>query len=282
MFNLCCICTALPSYKTITFKSWSADPNEKRLIAIYQHNFRVLRQTMDYCAQRGWGLRISSSLMPLSTHPKVKFRWNHPEVMPFIRACKPNIRVSMHPGQFNVLESNDPVTVENTVAELNWHGWLLDQLDCPRSRQNPINLHIHTGKGDFYDLSGRFIRGFLRLDESVKSRLTLENNDKGGMWNCQTLLQFRELAMEYTGNIPLCYDNLHDRLFPSDLSPQECFERFYVTWGDITPIFHHSEADSGNHHADYPTFKPLDYGRAVDWDVELKAKEKAIQKLETL
>ena len=222
--------------------------------------------------------------MPLATLPQYQIDWNNPKVAAEIQKCKNSIaqlgvRVSMHPGPYCVLESENPATVNAAIDELNWHGWLLDQLGAPRSHYAPINTHIYTSKGDMMTLAGRFLKGFLRLDDSVKSRLTVENNDKGGLWNCDNLLIFNQLAKDFLGvTIPLCYDILHDKCLPSTLTPRECFNAFYQTWPDgITPVFHYSEsADGSNAHADYPTQTPPDWG-AVDWDIELKAKNHAIQ-----
>lgn len=304
------------SNRTMTFKSWSSHKNVQKLTDIWAHNLQVLAGLIQYCADNSLGLRISSDLFPLATHPSVEnlvkyqeIRGKNAAIDLWLIYCsdlikKHKVRVSMHPGQFNVLESNDPNTVNNAIKELNWHGWLLDQLGCPQNHWSPINLHIHTSKGNFYDLSGRFIKGFLRLDHNVKSRLTLENNDKGGEmgmentpWHCENLLEFRRIAATYLGEyqIPLCFDNLHDWLLPSpNLSPEQCFHAFYNTWKwdngndsyDFTPIFHHSEssdpANRARSHADLPSFIPTNYGKPVHWDVELKFKDVAIKHLLTL
>lgn len=281
MYNLCCIALDIPhSYKTVTAKHFKG---REHLFSVYRHNFEVLNHTINYCADNGWGLRVSSSLMPLCTHPDLDNEWDIPSVAPFIKQCADTIkqrkvRISMHPGPFNVLESDNENTVQNTIRELNWHGWLMDQLGAARSRYNPINTHIYTGKGDMMTIAGRFIKNYLRLDDSVKDRLTVENNDKGGMWNCDNLLIFNTLAQEFTGNIPLCYDILHDKCFPSNKSPHECFKAFYDTWGGITPIFHYSESLSGREHSEFPTSKPPEWGW-VDWDIELKGKDRAIKML---
>lgn len=303
-------------YKTMTFQQFSGknDKNIQNLTDIWAHNLQVLAGTIQYCADNGLGLRISSSLFPLATHPAVENLINYQEIREknaaidlWLTYCadsikKHKVRVSMHPGQFNVLESNNPETVSNSIKELNWHGWLLDQLNCPQSPWAPINLHIHTSKGNFHDLSGRFIRGFLQLDHSVKSRLTLENNDKGGEmsmgntpWHCENLLEFREIASTHLGEyqIPLCFDNLHDWLLPSpNLSPEQCFHEFYKTWQigrdlhQYIPVFHHSEssdpANRARSHADFPSFIPINYGKPVHWDVELKKKQLAIKILKSL
>lgn len=311
-YNLCCLLSNPPAglkHRTITYSSWQKDKNHSRIFEIYIHNLKVLAGLLEYSAKNGWGHRISSSLMPLLTHQSVfaidcyedfDFLRLIPEITRELNKCRDiirdkKIRVSMHPGQYNVLESDNPNTVINAIKELNWHGWLLDQLGCARNHWSPINLHIHTSKGNFYSLAGRFIKGFKLLHPSVQSRLTIENNDKGGEqsldntpWHCENLLEFREIAEPHIGYIPLCYDNLHDKLLRSpNLSPEECFHKFYETWPvdkttdqEIIPIFHHSESDGGVSHNDYPSFIPDGYGKMVHWDVELKKKELAIKKLE--
>lgn len=300
------------SYKIITYASFNKHKNIQIVTDIWQHNLQTLAGMIQYCSDNNLDLRISSSLFPLATHPELEKVIDYRQIREKIAGidlwfiylrglvAETKIRLSMHPGQFNVLESNDPNTVGNTIKELNWHGWFLDQLGCPQNHWSPINLHIHTSKGNFNDLAGRFIRGFLQLDYSVKSRLTLENNDKGGEmsmentpWHCENLLEFREIAMPHIGSIPLCFDNLHDWLLPSpNLSTQQCFHEFYNTWQigrdlhQYTPVFHHSESSDpmnrARSHADLPSFIPINYGKPVHWDVELKLKNTAIEHLLTL
>lgn len=281
-YNLCCILNdGKDGFKTVTQKHFKG---LKPLYDVYRHNFKVLNRIIRYCASKKWGLRISSSLMPLSTLPSYSIDWESNEFSAEINACRDliaqlGVRVSMHPGPYCVLESENEATVSAAIHELNWHGWLLDKLGAPRSHQSPINTHIYTSKGDMMTLAGRFLKGFLRLDESVKSRLTVENNDKGGLWNCDNLLIFNRLANDILRiNIPLCFDTLHDQCLPSSLSSRECFDAFYGTWNGVKPIFHYSESSDGtNAHADYPTKLPPDWGN-VDWDIELKAKNHAIEK----
>ncbi len=53
------------------------------------------------------------------------------------------VRLSTHPDQFNVLASENNLSVEKTIAELNHHGWVMDMLGCERSYYNPINIHVN-------------------------------------------------------------------------------------------------------------------------------------------
>ena len=91
--------------------------------------------------------------------------------------------------------------------------------------------------------------------------------------------------------IPITYDNLHHKCNPCvwdldntwhttseevALSPMELCAN---SWGIIRPLFHYSEShpDKTNprSHADMPTDLPA--SDLYDWDVELKAKDKAIR-----
>ena len=142
----------------------------------------------------------------------------------------------------------------------------MDQLGCERSYYNPINIHINNTKGELPDIASRFMSNLAKCDESVTSRLVVENEDKG-CWNVDNLLKHISL--------PITYDNLHDKCNPSTKNTYlECAE----TW-PCKPLFHYSEShpDKTNprSHADMPVDFPCsdDY----DWDIELKSKDAAIR-----
>jgi len=290
-YNLCCIANNLPSkrkYRTITYKSVvDGKKTTKDILEVYKHNFSVLNETIKYCASNKWGLRISSSLMPLYLHPKTQIQ-GISEIIPYIDSCRATIaqtgiRISMHPGQFCVLESDNETVVENTITELNWHGWLLDTLGLPRNYYTPINTHIYTSSIEREAVVERFIKNYHLLDNSVKTRLTVENNDKGRYWNCEGLIKLHQELLDKNINIPLCFDNLHNKCFPSSISDKDIFMQFYQTWNGCIPIFHHSESvNNSRNHADAPTFVPENYDLPVDFDVELKYKDYAIKALELL
>jgi UV DNA damage endonuclease len=52
-----------------------------------------------------------------------------------------DMRVTMHPGQFTVLNSADPRVVEAAVAEVGWHVRLLDRLGAVGA----VKIVIHVG-----------------------------------------------------------------------------------------------------------------------------------------
>jgi UV DNA damage repair endonuclease len=64
------------------------------------------------------------------------------------------------------------------------------------------------------------------------------------------------------------------------LTHRQAFEAAYATWHGAMPIFHYSEGINGTRkHADYAQQLPPDYDMPVVWEVELKAKDKAIKRM---
>jgi UV DNA damage endonuclease len=181
------------------------------------------------------------------------------------------VRLSTHPDQFNVLASENQASVDKTIAELNHHGWVMDMLGCERSYYNPINIHVNNTKGDLADIAARFMSNLAKCDESVTSRLVVENEDKG-CWTVGNLLHYF--------NLPITFDNLHHKCNPS--GKFQPMETCAFTWGKFKPLYHYSEShpekNNPRAHADMPTDCPA--SEAYDWDIELKSKDAAIHACE--
>ena len=187
------------------------------------------------------------------------------------------IRISCHPDQFNVLASLGKAQVEKTIKELNHHGWLMDMLGAHRDYRCPINIHINNTKGEPEEIAKRFTDNLAKCHKSVRSRLVVENEDKG-IWTPKLLAEHFQ--------IPITYDNLHHKCLPDGLTEYQAFKLCYSTWlrnGYFKPLFHYSEShpDKTNprSHADAPTCVPSDHGisLSVDYEIELKDKDYAIQ-----
>lgn len=297
MYSLCCISNILKSqgvsFKTITLRSFnklrqaSEDQAMLALSNIWLHNINVTRKIIQLCASKNWNYRISSSLFPILTHCDSQINFStvpqSPQILAIMSEIKttnrrgrdgvPYVRLSTHPDQFNVLASNNNDAVTRTITELNHHGWLMDMLGCERSRYNPINIHVNCSYGSPATIHSRFMENFERLDDSVKSRLVVEVEDKG-CWNAKNLLRYFWVESGFS----ITYDNLHDKCNPSIENAKElCAE----TW-PCRPLFHYSESDLNSTnpraHAEMPTATP--YDDRYDWEIELKGKEEAIMMIE--
>lgn len=292
-YNLCCISNELKEqghkFQTMTWKRFNqlivSEGEEYALNELgkrWLNNVEVTGACIEHCANNGWGYRVSSSLFPCLTHPEFVYSISDvPQyrsiMFEFEDISRNNlawkVRLSTHPDQFNVLASENQASVDKTITELNHQGWVMDQLGCERNYYNPINIHVNCTKGSLDDIACRFMSNLNKCDQSVQSRLVVENEDRG-CWTVFNLLTHF--------NIPITYDNLHDDCNLSFAHPNvsnmaACAE----TWGSIKPLFHYSEScpDSPNprKHADMPTAFPAT--NRYDWDIELKSKDEAIRKL---
>ena len=92
------------------------------------------------------------------------------------------MRLTCHPGPFNVLVSPHKHVVDNTITDLRIHGEIFDMIGLERSPYNKINIHCNGVYGDKKAAMDRFCKNFELLPESVKTRLTVENDDKSSMY----------------------------------------------------------------------------------------------------
>ena len=73
------------------------------------------------------------------------------------------IRITSHPGPFNVLTSPHEHVVENCIGDLTMHGDVFDMLGQSRTHYNKINIHIGGAYGDKPKSMERFCKNFERF-----------------------------------------------------------------------------------------------------------------------
>ena len=190
------------------------------------------------------------------------------------------IRITSHPGPFVVLTSPKENVVEAAIKDLELHGKIFDLLGLSQTPYNKINIHCNGVYGDKLSAMDRFCENYLKLSDSVKKRLTVENDDKASMYNVKDLMYIHNRI-----NIPIVFDYHHHLFNTGDLSEEEALKLAITTWGDITPVVHYSESKALHEentklkpqaHSDYIKSLPNTYGLNVDIMVEAKAKELAI------
>ena len=294
MYNLCCISNELKEqgyqFQTMTWKRFNqlrdqhgAEYALDQLGQRWLNNIEVTRLCIEHCSDNGWGYRVSSSLFPCLTHPEFEYSvQNVPQYEQIMEEFRNTVyynetwqvRLSTHPSQFVVLASENQDAIDKSIAELNHHGWVMDMLGCERNYYNVMCLHVNNSKGDPADIAARFMSNLKKCDQSVQSRLVVENEDKG-CWTVANLLEYF--------NIPVTYDNLHDQCNPSNSGSKWWDDKgFYdcnfsatarcaATWGSVKPLFHYSEscpdATNPRKHAQMPTDCPTT--DRYDWDIEL-------------
>jgi UV DNA damage endonuclease len=197
------------------------------------------------------------------------------------------MRITSHPGPFNVLTSPHPHVVTNCIKDLSIHGEVFDMMGLSRTPYNKINIHIGGAYGDKESAMARFCVNFERLPDSVKSRLTVENDDKATMYSVRDLYD----GVYTRIGIPIVFDYHHHQFCTGDMTEQQALELAITTWGDIKPVVHYSESRRDEKkdvtirvqaHSDYVYDKIETYGNDIDIMVEAKAKELAVQKYKEL
>ena len=131
--------------------------------------------------------------------------------------------------------------------------------------------------GDKQSAMDRFITNFDKLSNSVKTRLTIENDDKASMYSVKDLMYIHNAI-----KIPIVFDYHHHTFNTGDLSERDALALAITTWPEnIIPAVHYSESAIGKKpqaHSDYIQRIPETYDNKVDIMVEAKQKDLAILK----
>jgi UV DNA damage endonuclease len=158
---------------------------EDKLWELMQHNIESIYELIGYVSTLPNELRmirISSPILPVATEATWKYFWSKPDVIDyceknFIRcgnlARDKNVRLSMHPGQFTVLASDNPDIVERSVEEFEYHVNMARWMGYGKEFQDfKINVHISGRKGP-----QGIIDIMRRLTPEARNVLTIENDE---------------------------------------------------------------------------------------------------------
>ena len=196
-------------------------------------------------------------------------------------------RLTTHPGPFNKLASPKERVVLATITDLEIHGKMMDLLKQPRTPQAKINIHVGAAYGDKPMALGNFNRNFERLSDAVKTRLTVENDDKKSLYSTRELYEevYRQIGT------PIVFDYHHHKFCDGGLREQDALALALSTWGETKPVVHYSQSRSVEHndnkirenaHSDsyWTPFNP--HGFVFDCMLEAKHKEQALFKMRQL
>lgn len=199
--------------RTCTLKNASPD----RLLALAAENLAALERMIDYNRSNSIRLyRISSDLVPFGSSLAANLPWEAALAEPLASIAtkiqQSGMRVSMHPGQYTVLNSPEPGVVRRAAEDLAYHARVLDALDLDRSHK--IILHVGGKYGDPAGALARFRAAYGDLSDAIRRRLVLEND--GSIYTIAEVL-------ELCGAIgaPAVYDNLHNAIHPADPSKSD-------------------------------------------------------------
>jgi UV DNA damage endonuclease len=203
-----CINTKLPSPNR-TCRLKNATP--ERVFELASANVQALQPILQWnVAHRIELFRITSDVIPFGSHSVNKVPWQRllePQLAglgAFIRDH--GLRVSMHPGQFTVLNSPRREVVQSSIKELDYHVAFLDALGIDESHKVIIHL------GGVYDDKAASLERFVEicrgLDRRIKARLVIENDER-----CYTIAD--ALAASGATGLPVVFDVFHHRWNPA-------------------------------------------------------------------
>jgi UV DNA damage endonuclease len=193
-----------------------------------------------------------------------------------------SLRISFHPGQFDVLASPNAEVVRKTVYDLDQHARIMDFMLLPKDYSAPINIHVGGTYGDKESALTRFCENFQLLSPSTKARLVVENDDKASQFGVADLYQGVYMKI----GCPITFDHLHHRLCTNGLTAEVAAKLASTTWHGHRPMQHFSSPKSlyedssvvNRSHADYVYDYIPSYGIDCDVEVEAKAKDLAVLK----
>ncbi len=236
-----CLTVGVPNtdFKSCILKNASAE----KLRELIAHNLKTLDNIIDYnIANQIHLFRISSDLIPFGSSPVNELPWHQDYSRQFAdigqKIKDSKMRVSMHPGQYTVLNSPDVEVVKRAIADLEYHDQILDSLGL--DEKHKIVLHIGGVYKDKRSSVRRFISHYEQLDEKIKKRLVIENDDRS--YNIADVLEISQVI-----KAPVIYDNLHDQINPAGSSnhEREWIDACRKTWGqqDGPQKIHYSQQD---------------------------------------
>jgi UV DNA damage endonuclease len=288
-----CINNSISRNSPSTFRL--ASYSDSRLVQTIEGNLIHLDQILKYNVKNNiLFFRISSDLIPFASHPICELNWcrnfqsEFEQIGDFVK--KHNIRISMHPDQFVILNSPNRKIVENSINELKYHCRVLDAMCLDKTAK--VQIHV----GGVYENKQEAIDRFVRtlniskfVDGSIKKRLVIENDDH--LYSLKDCLNINQET-----SIPIVFDSFHHELLNNEEPMRIALEKAMSTWKmsrDGFPIVDYSSQNSvkgkenkirkGKHaeKIDLTLFKKfLEETQNLDFDImlELKDKEKSALK----
>ncbi len=260
-----------------------ANFTEEKFNETVTNNLNCLNKIIDYNVEHKMlFLRISSETIPFASHEICNLDWkkifkNELENIG-MKLKEKKFRVSMHPGQFTLLNSPNEKIVEKSLAELEYHADFLNAMGLDNTAK--IQIHVGGVYGDKDSAIKRFISTFGIASNKIKSRLAIENDDYH--YSVKDCLRINKKT-----KIPIILDNLHLECLNDGESLIEAYDMIKTTWSeeDGIPMLDYSsqekDARIGKHteHLDPDHFKKfidIMHNQEFDLMFEIKDKERSV------
>jgi len=261
--------------RTFRLKSYSPP----RLIETVAGNLDCLEAILRWNVERRiLFFRITSDLIPFASHPVCRFDWRGhfreqlARIGAFVRSHE--VRISMHPDQFTLINSVDEAIFERSRRELLYHAQVLDAMGLDRTAK--VQMHVGGVYGNKVESLRRFVTRFAKLDAETRNRLVIENDEKSySLRDC--------LAIHEETGVPVLFDSFHHSILNHGEDVYACLEWTAATWkgGDGIPMVDYSSQAAGRPTGSHTPSIDIDdfrafirHTRPLDFDVMLEIKDK--------
>jgi len=214
-------------------RRWQSGPHVRQSIAYVREIFHYLHKTDIHM------YRMSSDFAPYLTHPDLpQFHEQLDEAKDELAelgalARRYDIRLSLHPSQYILLNALDEEIARKSIKDLNAQARILDMMGC--GPEAVVITHVGGVYGNRAEGLSRFIHRYHDLPAETKARLVVENDDVS--YPITDALRIQEAT-----GCPVVFDNLHHFcLNPEGVSMQAALKRALATWPEgVTPKIHYS------------------------------------------
>ena len=214
---------------------------EERLWDIMVHNIQSYHQLIAYVGGLPNDLRmvrLGSDCLPVYTQQDWSYFWRKPEVVAYCEkyfaivgeaARAYDVRLSMHPGQFTVLASDNPEIVERSIEEFEYHTDIIRWMGFGRSFQDfKCNVHISGRQGP-----AGIKAALKKLTPEARNVITIENDEN--KWGIEHSLELaNDLALVLDVHHHWCREG--EYILPTD----DRFARVIDSWRGVRPAIHYS------------------------------------------
>lgn len=214
-------------------RRWRSEPHlrvsleHQRAIAEYLHETDVRMY------------RMPTALAPYASHPELpQFHRQVEECAAELAAFGElararGVRLSTHPGQYTVLNSEREEVVASAVAELEVQGELFEAMGL--GPEATVVVHVGGTAGGVAAAADRFLAGYERLSERARRYVRIENDDRSfGIGDVA--------AISERCGVGVVWDVLHHRCHdPFGIDDREALGMAFATWPEgAVPKIHYS------------------------------------------
>ncbi len=219
------------------------DVAEQKLWDIMVHNIESIRLLVEWVGSQNENLRmvrLGSDILNMFTEPTWRGFYGRSDVRDYCQchfrvvgdlARARDVRLSMHPGQFVVLGSDNPDIVNRSIEEFEYHAIMAAWLGYGRSFQDfKINVHISGRAGP-----EGVRQSYSRLSPEARNCITIENEEI--TWGLGSCLEIADI-------IPIVLDIHHHYIHTGEYieTTDQRVARVIDSWRGVRPVAHYSQS----------------------------------------